>query len=82
MLVQYFSDIWRIFQVESPILGLTFAELWFGLFVVGISIKIFISIFGVANESNITSTGFARHNAHQRAEMWRKRYIKKAKSKK
>lgn len=79
MLVQYFSDIWRIFQVESPILGLTFADLWFGLFVVAIAIKIFIAIFGVANDSNITSTGFARHNAHQRAEMWKKRYQKKAK---
>lgn len=38
ILTQYFAQIWRLFSVQSPWFGLSFAKILFGIFVVSISI--------------------------------------------
>lgn len=41
----FFSQIWRIFLVESPCFGLTYADIVIGVFILILLSKIFKSIF-------------------------------------
>lgn len=46
-MTEYWSQIWRIFQVELPYLGLTTGQLLLGNFVVALSIRIWKNYFGL-----------------------------------
>lgn len=44
----FFADIWRLFQeVNVPVLNISFADLWIGVFVVSISIVILRPLLGI-----------------------------------
>lgn len=51
---QFLSDCWRMFEeVQVPILNISFAKFWLGIFVVGISISILRPLLGIgANAAN------------------------------
>lgn len=45
---QFLADCWRMFtEIQVPILNISFAELWLGIFVVGISIMILRPLLGI-----------------------------------
>lgn len=46
-MAQFWSQIWRIFQVELPYVGLTFGQILIGNFIVMLSIRIFKAYFGL-----------------------------------
>lgn len=48
---QIFPIFWQVFNVESPILGLTFGEIWLGIFVVGIASHILRSAFSLLSNA-------------------------------
>lgn len=50
-MAQFWSQIWHIFQVELPYLGLTFGQILIGNFVVMTSIRIFKAYFGLPSVS-------------------------------
>lgn len=46
-ITQYFQQIWRIFSVSLPYLGLTIGQLVLGCFVVSFGIRIIKTFFGL-----------------------------------
>lgn len=56
-----FSQIWRIFLVESPCFDLTYADIVIGVFVLVILIKLLKSIF-TPDMSNSKDNGSGRLN--------------------
>lgn len=47
-----FDSGWRFFQINSPFFGLTFAQLFLGVFVVTLSILVLSKIFGSGSLSD------------------------------
>lgn len=43
------SNTWDLLQIEVPLIGLTFFELFAGIFVVTLSINIASALFGLGN---------------------------------
>lgn len=37
-----FASFWQIFQVQVPLLGITFAEFYIGIFVVALSMRLVV----------------------------------------
>lgn len=56
-ITQFFADIWRIFQVNLPYLGLTFGDIIIGGFVIMLSIRIFKSFISLPSVSASRRTG-------------------------
>lgn len=50
-LIDFFNQIWRILQVESPVFGLRYEAIVMGAFIIGFLIKIFKWIFTPDMES-------------------------------
>lgn len=44
-LAQYFAQIWRLFQVQSPLFGLTFGQIVIGIFIVNLVARLVKFIF-------------------------------------
>lgn len=59
---QFLADCWRMFtDVQVPILNISFAQLWLGIFVVGVSIVILRPLLGIGfGAANNIFTGIAR----------------------
>ena len=56
---QFLSDCWRMFEeVQVPVLNISFAKLYLGVFVVGISIIILRPLLGIGG------SGFASNIFH------------------
>lgn len=58
----FLADCWRMFtDVQVPGLGISFANLWLGVFVVGIAIVILRPLLGIGfGAANNIFTGIAR----------------------
>lgn len=58
----FLADCWRMFtEVQVPILNISFAQMWLGIFVVGISIVILRPLLGIGfGTANNIFTGIAR----------------------
>lgn len=50
-LIDFFNQIWRILQVESPVFGLRYKSIVMGAFIIGFLIKILKWIFTPDMES-------------------------------
>lgn len=50
---QIFPIFWQLFNVESPLLGLTFGEIWLGVFVIGVASHILRSSFSLLNNAKL-----------------------------
>lgn len=59
---QFLADCWRLFtDVQVPILNISFAQLWLGIFVVGVSIVILRPLLGIGfGAANNIFSGVAR----------------------
>lgn len=44
----FFTQIWRVFQVETPLMGLTFADIFLGSFVIIVGVRILHAAFGLS----------------------------------
>lgn len=47
-----FSNTLRLLQLEIPVIGITFFQLFIGVFVVKFSIKLFFGLFGFGNSES------------------------------
>lgn len=57
------SMAWGFFsQVQCPFLGISFASLFLGVFVVGFSIRLLKPLLGLGSHSLSDAERFARHN--------------------
>lgn len=45
IMTQYFTEVWRIFSVQVPYLGLTFGQITLGFVAVNLSIKVLKTLF-------------------------------------
>lgn len=74
----FLAGVWELFQsVTVPILNITFAQMWLGVFVVGISISILRPLLGIGfgAVNNLISAGkrgydgaYSRAKARQRED--------------
>ena len=68
-ILEFFSSIWQLFEeVTVPLINITFAQLWIGVFVVSISISILRPLLGIgAGAVNNISKGLNnRYNRNKR----------------
>lgn len=82
---EFLAGCWRMFtDVQVPVLNISFAQLWLGVFVVGISISILRPLLGIGfgAVNNILSAGkrgydraYSRSKARQR-EAYNSSYAK------
>lgn len=66
----FFADIWRLFSsVPVPGLGISFAQLWIGVFVVAVSISILRPLLGIGASAvkNIAGVGKRSLNSRRRS---------------
>lgn len=76
-LTQFLSDCWRMFtDVEVPGIGITFAQLYLGVFVVGLSIAILRPLLGIGGGfiNLISGAGKSAKRGYDRA--YNKSYAK------
>ena len=91
---QFLSDCWRMFSdVQVPILNISFAQMWLGIFVVGISIVILRPLLGIGfGTANNIFSGVARASKRgydrsyskyrkdrERQDSYKKRYMEEHK---
>lgn len=67
------AQLWRIFEVPTPLFGLTFADILLGTFVVGVSLLIISMIYSV------TLRGISLQNRY--SGFWKEKYSPKKKGK-
>lgn len=62
LITSFFSSLWDLFtDVQVPLLGISFASLWIGVFIVAFSITLLRPVLGIgAGALNTLSKGISR----------------------
>lgn len=60
-----FSQIWRLFGLQYPGTGLTFSQIFLGLFVVGVSIRILKDLGPLAGGVSSSAVRGVRSRVHR-----------------
>lgn len=63
----FFSEVWRIFQLNIPVIGISFGSLFIGLFVVNIGFWVLHLYFGLSGSSDSGGSAL-RERGHKRYE--------------
>lgn len=66
----FFSEVWRIFQLNIPVIDISFGSLFIGLFIVNIGFWVLHLYFGLSSSSDSGGTSLR--------ERGRKRYERRS----